>query len=432
MLLVIFDNIKNIFQPYKDKALLAFLLLGIASGIPLPLTAASVLSVMLHDKGLDLAIIGTFALSAVPYSIKYLWAPLLDAFGFKPLTKWLGKRNSWLPVTQILLVIAIVALGYLEVGNLFILRLTALTVAALSATQDILIDSLRIRSLPQEKQGAGAAAAVLGYRIGMIIASAGSFYISGSSGSWSLSYLIIGSLVLLAIPLALIMARKNQLLEERDLDNIKPKPYHKRKFLEIFINPWRSFIQAHIRWYFILLALIFYKLSDAYLGSMTNIFLLELGFNKVELASIIKLYGTIATFVGMFFGGYLIARINVIKGFYLGVLIQSISNLAFIIQYYTGYNLWVLMIINSIENFCGGISSSILVAFISSLCQRDFTASQYAIFAALASIGRTIISSSAGVVVTQIGWYYFFILSSLLSLPSMLCLYCAEKKYKAK
>ena len=248
------------------------------------------------------------------------------------------------------------------------------------------------------------------------------------------------------MPLVIVMAIKDHISEKKEeseegIDNkaeiqerkIAPKQMRVSiGIVDIFFDPWRSFIAIHPRWYLIMLSLIFYKLSDAYLGAMTSPFLIEIGFNKAELASIIKLYGTIATFTGMFFGGYLIANMSIAKCFYLGVIIQSVSNLAFIFQYYSGHDIYVLILVNSIENFCGGISSSILVAFISSLCQRQFTASHYAMFAALASVGRTLISSSSGYAVEQMGWCYFFIFSSVLSLPAIVCLYCSEKKYKAE
>ncbi len=458
----IIQNIKEFFALYLNKSLMPFFILGIISAIPLPLTAASVLSVMLKEKGVNLAIIATFSLSALPYSFKYLWAPLLDAYGFKPFSRFLSKRNSWLPITQILLALAICFLGSFQGDELFSLRIATMCVAALSATQDILIDSLRIRSLPITLQGAGSTIAVLGYRMGMIIASAGSLYIAEYTESWTIAYCGLAGLILLAIPITFLTAMRSDRLEQLNeleqnnlersanhsiTDNIKHlqskssnqinqtvkknlylKEKRFSKISDIFLNPLISFIKSHHRWYLILLSLIFYKLSDAYLGAMTNPFLLELGFTKGELATIIKIYGTIATFVGMFFGGYMIAKLNIVKCFYIGIILQSVSNLTFIFQYYSQYNCSVLIYVNSIESFCGGVSSSVLVAFISSLCQRQFTASHYAMFASLASLGRTLIASTAGLVVENVGWCSFFVFSSLLSLPGLICLYCAQRK----
>lgn len=402
---------------YLRPQMLIILLLGIASGVPIALTA-STLSAMLEENGLSLATIGLFGAVATPYAFKYLWSPLVDNIRIPILYRFLGHRRSWLIIVQIFLAAAIIAMGMVNpITHIGALAILATMVAFLSATQDIVIDAFRIELLKESEQGAGAASVVFGYRIGMLISGAGALYMATTFG-WAATYLCMPLVFIPAMIIALLYKAPEVKQFALDDANFSIADW----LTHSFISPFTAFIKQE-KWLWLLLLVSFYKLSDAYLGMMTTPFLLQTGFTKIEIAQVVKLFGLIATFCGFFVGGYLASQVSIKGALVIGIILQSLSNLSFVAQAMMGHDITTLMWVISVENFCSGVSGTILIAFIVSITNRNFTATHYALLSSLAVIGRALFSSTAGIVVENTGWVNFFFISAILSLPAALCLY---------
>lgn len=407
---------------YREPKAIVILIFGFISGLPLSLTA-STLTLMLADYGVDIKLIGLFALVGIPYAFKYVWAPLVDNIKLPVLHK-LGRRKSWLLVVQSILALNIFLFSVLNPNeHLYAIAALAVSLAFISATQDIIIDAFRIEILPENQQAAGASVVILGYRLGMLASGAGALYLAHFFG-WSFAYVCMSLCVVAAgsIILLFIKESKNPAL-----------PKEKFNFLSwitnSYINPFRNFI-AKKNWWLVLLFIIFYKISDAFIGSLTSPFLLEIGFTKIEIANIVKIFGLIATLTGALFGGYLLERMSVKNGLLLGLVLQMISNIPFIALIYTGPDVYMLGVVMSVENFCSGVGTAALVAYISNLCNVQYTATQYALLSSLASIGRTTFSAYAGFFQVAHGWEVFFIFSMLISLPAIAILFAFKKTFQ--
>jgi len=410
---------------YFKPKMLIIMILGITSGLPLALSG-STLSAMLMDSGISMTNIAIFGLVSTPYAFKYLWSPLVDNLNLPILGRILGRRRSWLIFTQIFLFSSIIFIGLYarQTPDLLMLGISTFCMSFFSATQDIVIDAYRIEILREEEQGFGAAVAIFGYRIGMLLSGAGSFFIA-EYFSWSAAYLLSAFFLIPGGLAALFYGEPAATKKyQREFNNIKDWLKHG------FIDPFLELMKMK-NWLIMIALILLYKLSDAYIGMLTTPFLLDIGFSKIEIASIIKLYGFLATMLGMFLGGYLISKCgNIFVILIFGLILQCLSNLSFVIQATYGYDISILITVISIENFCSGISGAALVAYISTIVKREFTATHYAILSSLAVFGSTTISSSAGKVVSLIGWTNFFYFSALLSLPAFFCLYYLYYKKK--
>ncbi len=395
---------------YFKPQFLRILILSVLSGLPLAL-AASTLTTMLAESGLDLTTIGLFALVGMPYTIKFLWAPIVDNYNI-PLLSKIGRRKSWITLCSIFLFINIFIISFINPQTYpFLIALFALGISISSATFDIVFDAYRIESLTKEEQAAGASTYVLGYRLGMLTSNAGALYLAHFYG-WELAYQTMALLIPLCL-LTLIFS------PEPLVQSAKKKPASFTKWLQVaYFEPLADFVERHQAWRVLLFVALF-KLGDAYAGMMTNPFLITLGFSKIEIANIVKGIGLGATLFGVFCGGLLAARVKMHYCLFITLLLQSISNLLFIVQYQFGHNDLVLVQVICIENFVGGIGTSIFMSYLASLCNTKFTATQYALLSSFALLGRTVISSSGGYTVDYFGWPSFFIISALLSLPAL-------------
>ncbi|AIF80811.1 MFS transporter protein [endosymbiont of Acanthamoeba sp. UWC8] len=393
----------------KKKMFLIFIL-GFSCGLPLPITL-STLSAFLKEYGFALSSIGLFSLTQIPYALKPLWSPFLDNLK-PPLLSFLGKRRGWLIIIQAFLIISIFLLGQFDPKQyLFSVAIISLSVAFFSASQDIIVDALRIESLSEEEQGIGVAYYTFGYRIGMFVATAGALYFS-HIWNWKISFLILSLLSVLGIISALLINEpEHKVLKEAE--NIK------EWFYNAFVVPFTELTNRY-NWFYVLLFISLYKLSDAYLGAMTNPFLLEMKFSKLEIALIIKTYGLFAMLIGTFAGGYLVKYYNIYSLLLYSAIISSVSNLAFILQYYAGHDAETLMMVISIENFASGLSSAVFLTYIGLVCNKQLTATQFALLSSIASIGRTTLSSSSGFLAEKVGWVDFFIFSAILCLPALI------------
>lgn len=416
---------------YRDRRMLAILGLGFSSGLPLYLVF-STLSLWLKDAGLSVQAIGLFAATRIPYSFKFLWSPLMDRVPIPLLTAALGRRRSWLLVTQLGLAAAVVQLALSDPASTPELTLwLAVAVAALSASQDIVIDAYRIDRLPAEDQGAGAAAAVLGYRLGMLASSAGALYLTGYGLSWPTTYLIMAGLVSVGV-ITTMICREPEAPRPQGAGDHTPEAgavpgVADRVAMHLYqalIAPFIDLVRRHGVTTVMLLvpfALLF-KLGDALAAAMSNVFLADIGFTKIEIASIAKMYGLVATILGVLLGGWLVRAAGMMRALWIGGLLQMGSNLMYTLQAQVGADPWTLRATIGVENLSGGLGDAAFVAYLSMLCNRSYSATQYALLTALAGLVRNVASMFTGYWATALGWPDFFLLTAAAAGPGLLAL----------
>ena len=478
----------------QNKQLIVIFILGIFSGLPLALTG-STLSAWLLDSEMNKSVIGIFAIIATPYSLKFLWSSLVDNIKIPVLYGLLGRRRSWLLVLQILMSLLLFSMSMTTVSTdtLYFFGILGFMVAITSATMDIVIDAYRVESLPPEDQGFGAACAVFGYRVGMLISSAGALYLADLY-DWSKTYMImamvtcsgvictvaikspkIGDIVYQAMPFAKRMiniAYAILIISSYFILYLYKPIISQYKYLYFLIvvyllfsffllvgivitvisgnslkasvlQPFLSFVENSKQyWYYLLLFIVFYKLCDAFLGSMTYAFLYEMNFTKTEIATYVKLYGFVATIAGAFAGGLLIKKVNIHRAMVVCVAIQMASNLVFILQSYARHNTNVLALVITVENFSSSMGGTAMVAFISMLCNVQYTATQYALLSSLAAFSRTFLTSVIFGIdqyyfpdssfIDVIGWNSFFVITSLSSIPAFILLAVLRKHLNYK
>ncbi len=405
---------------YREPRLVAVLLMGFASGLPLALTFGT-LSYWLAEIGVSLTAIGLFGLVRVSYSLKFLWAPLIDRLPIPLLTARLGRRRSWALAIQLLLVLAILALGMTDPrSDPGMTALAAVVVAFLSASQDIVIDAYRIELLLPEEQGAGAAATQWGYRIGMLASGAGALY-AASLGGWHFAYMVMAGLMLVGMVTVWFTPEPGGI---RQLDALpgasraeRVKVWLLRAVVAPFLDMFRRNGAAQLA--AIVVFIVLYKFGDALAGSMSNPLYVSLGFTKVEVATIAKVYGVIATLAGVALGGLLVLRIGVFRSLLVCGGLQALSNLMYVMQVWAGHDVGMLAFTIGGENLTGGMASAAFVAYLSGLCSRDFTATQYALLSSLASMGLNVLSAAGGALADWLGWAPFFVVATLACLPGL-------------
>ncbi len=419
---------------YRQPRLLAILFMGFASGLPLALTGAT-LTFWLAEEKVSRAAIGLFALVSLSYAYKFLWSPIIDRIPIPLLTRRLGRRRSWALLIQLLLMAAIFLLGHSDPrGDLATTALLAVIVAFLSASQDIVIDAYRIELLKPEEQGAGAAATQWGYRLGMLAAGAGAFSIA-ELGGWDLAYTVMAALVAVGMVTILLTPEPAVIL---------PRVRPGEKWLEtLLLRPFTDFIErcggrlderrplaariAAFLWsgrvaFVILAFIVLYKLGEAMAGFMASPLYQQLGFTKLEVASIAKVFGVIATLAGVAFGGVIVARFGILPGLLIGGIVQMLSNLMYVAQVVAGHDTLMLAVSIFTENFTNGMGSAAFVAYLSSLCSAAFTATQYALFSSLTALPRSFLSAPSGWLVDRLDWIPFFLATTAVAVPGLLVL----------
>lgn len=419
---------------YKDRRVVALLFLGFSSGLPLALTFGT-LSIWLAEKGVSKTAIGLFALASTPYTFKFLWSPFIDRLSLPFLTARLGQRRGWAVFTQLMLIATIFCLGSVDpVKTPLRMALFAFLVVFCSASQDIVIDAYRVEILPERLYGAGAAMIVLGYRIGMLVSGAGALYLSSFFG-WFVTYTIMASLMTVGIATILLNpepqhqpSREAVALEEKAAAYIAARPALKGRKARLLawlygaaIAPFAEFLSRK-GWLFILLFILLYKFGDALAGVMTNPFFVELGFTKIEIANISKAFGLAATIIGGIIGGLLVDRLGIMRSLLVCGILQMLSNLVFVLQAKAGHNLHVLVLSIGIENLSGGMGTAAFVAYLSSLCNVAYTATQYALLTSFMAFGRTLLSSSGGWLADNMDWVSFYLTTTAAALPGLILL----------
>ena len=421
------------FAVYLQPRVLIVLLLGFASGLPLALSG-STLQIWMREAGVDLGTIGLFALVGTPYTLKFLWAPLVDALHVPLFTRAFGRRRGWLVFSQLLLIAAILLLAICDPAHSPLsVALAALLVAAMSSTQDIVVDAFRVESLPESEQAAGMASYVFAYRVGMLVSTAGElFIVSGyeSSGlargsAWMWGYATMAALVLIGTATALAATEPEQSIRAEAATRAETAL---KRVLHAAAGAFSEFLTRKNA----LAALAFvvlFKFTDAFSGTMTAPFVIDLGFSRNDYATIVKGVGLAATLIGGFAGGFVARRYSLAASLWIGGVLQAVANLAFSWLALSGVNEWALAFAISAENFTSAIGTVIFVAYLSALCRNPLhTATQYALLTALSAVGRTYLSSGAGYAAKAVGWPLFFVICVFVAVPGLLLLAWLQKR----
>ncbi len=419
---------------YTDRRIIAIFFLGFSSGLPLALTLGT-LGIWLSQAGVDKTTIGLLAAVTIPYALKFLWAPLMDHVRLPLLTRVLGRRRGWTLATQIALMLAILGMASTDPKDqTFLLAIFALLVSFCSASQDIVIDAYRVEVLEERKLGAGAASLVFGYRMGLLASGAGALYLAEDI-AWGDVYMVMAGLILVGV-ITILLSREPKAPDTSDSEERRAEAtlYLERVshlsarraeivawFYAAVIAPFLDFT-TRTQWLPILIFVALYKFGDTLAGVMTGPFMVEIGFTNTEIANVVKIYGLVATIVGLLVGGWLISTRGIIATLWIGGIAQMLSNLMFAVQAAVGHDTGVLAITIAIENLAGGVGTAAFVAYLSSLCNIAYTATQYALLSALAAVPRTILSTSAGKLAEILDWIPFFAMTTGAALPGLVLL----------
>jgi MFS transporter, PAT family, beta-lactamase induction signal transducer AmpG len=413
---------------YLKRRVLIVLFLGFSSGLPLALSGSTLL-VWMTESGVNLGTIGLFALVGTPYTIKFLWAPLIDALDVPLLSRQFGRRRGWLLLSQFLLIAAIVVLGACDPAvSPFAVAIGALLVATASATQDIVIDAFRVESLNESEQAAGMASYVAAYRIGMLVSTAGALFLVsgfesafafGRHAAWSAGYMVMAVLVVIGIVTTLVATEPEKSI---NADAAHARENNLQRVVEAAVGAFSEFFTRDMA-LVVLVFVVLFKFTDALSGAMTAPFVIDLGFSRNEYATIIKGVGLAATLTGGFAGGFVARAFSLPASLWLGGVLQGLANLAFSWQAVIGLNAAWLTFAIVAENFSSAIGTVIFVAYLSALCRNPLhTATQYALLTALAAFGRTYLSSGAGFIAAAAGWPWFFAICAVAGAPALLLL----------
>lgn len=387
-----------------SRRMLVAFLMGFSAGLPLLLTLG-VLQAWMKEEGVDLTWIGLITLVQIPYTWKFLWAPFLDRF----IPPFLGRRRGWLLISQIALMASIVRLGYSDpVKNTAMTIVAAVLVAFLSATQDIIIDAYRREDLSDEELGLGSSMYVYGYRLGMLLAGGGGLILADAI-PFSRVYFIMAFCLLPGLITTLLTPEPKAVAGA-------PKT-----MMEAVINPLVDYFNRKSA-IWMLAFILLYKIGDTMASAITIPFYLEIGFSKTEIGTVVKFFGSAATFAGLALGGVLLLKLGINRSLWIFGILQALSTACFAILARIGYNIAMLSGVIAFENLSSGMGTAAFMAFMASITNKKFTATQYALLTSLMGIPRALASSVTGFMAKNIGWESFFIGCTLIAIPGMLLL----------
>ncbi|MCG8324855.1 MAG: AmpG family muropeptide MFS transporter [Thiotrichales bacterium] len=427
------NNWTDALAVYTRPRVVAMIFLGFSAGLPF-LLVFSTLSAWLRDAGVELSTIGFFSWIGITYSIKVFWAPVIDRLPLPVLTRALGKRRSWMLLAQLTIAAGLIGMSACApTQQLETLAVLGLLVAFGSATQDITIDAYRIEALEPRFQGAMAATYVFGYRVALLVAGAGAFYVAEGQ-SWSFAYLVMAVLMIVGMLTTLIIrepdnditpsTREMEVSLEHSIGLVKSGSLVNRLgvwFVDAVVSPFVDFFKRNGHMAVVILLLIgTYKLSDITMGVMANPFYLDLGFSKKEIADVTKIFGFFMTIFGAALGGVFVTRYGLHKPLLAGSVLIIITNLFFVYLALSGPSLVSLAMVISADNLSGGFATSAFIAYLSSLTNRAYTATQYALFSSLMTLPAKFIGGFSGVIVDASNYAWFFLYAGLLGVPALL------------
>lgn len=397
-------NQRSILKVICSGRMIVALLMGFSCGLPLLLTI-TVLQAWMKEEGVDLTVIGLMALVGLPYTLKFLWAPFLDRYTLP----FLGRRRGWLLIAQIFLFFSIIGLGLTDPGgHPWMVAFAALLVTFFSASQDIVVDAYRREDLPDEELGLGSSFYINGYRVGMLLASGGGLILADHVSFFTV-YLIMAACMLPGVlttffaPEPEIAAGTPESLKEAVLYPL----------IDYFSRKGALWILAFI---------LFYKIGDTMASAMTTPFYLDIGFSKTEIGAVVKLFGFWATIIGSLIGGVLMLRQGIYRSLWIFGFLQAISTAGFAILARIGHSIPALSAVIAFENLSSGMGTAAYVAFMASITNKKFTATQYALLTSLMGVPRVLVSAPTGFFAKSLGWENFFIFCTLIAIPGMLLL----------
>ncbi|WP_323610247.1 muropeptide MFS transporter AmpG [Pectobacterium versatile] len=396
---------------FSQRNSLFMLLFGFASGLPLALTSGT-LQAWMTVENVDLKTIGFFSLVGQAYVFKFLWSPLMDRYT----PPFLGRRRGWLILSQLLLIAAIIGMGFMNPArDLWWLAALAVLVAFCSASQDIVFDAYKTDLLPPEERGTGAATSVLGYRLAMLVSGGLALWMADRYFGWQATYWLMAGLMLIGV-FATLLAPEPL--------NSQPAP---RTMEQAIVAPLRDFFARNNAW-LILLLIVLYKLGDAFAVSLTTTFLIRgVGFNAGDVGLVNKTLGLFATIVGAIYGGLLMQRLSLFRALMLFGILQAVSNAGYWLLAITDKSLFTMASAVFLENLCGGMGTAAFVALLMTLCNKSFSATQFALLSALAAVGRVYVGPIAGWFVESYGWAWFYLFSIFAALPGLaILMICRE------
>jgi PAT family beta-lactamase induction signal transducer AmpG len=384
---------------------------GISSGLPL-LLVGSTLQAWMTESGVDLTLIGAFSLVGLPYSLKFLWSPLLDMY----VVPCLGRRRGWVLIFQIMLALSLFSLGQFNpVESPLIIVLMSSLVAFFSASQDIVIDAYRREILSDQELGLGSSLYVNGYRIAIILSGALALRLA-EIVTWSQVYSVMAIIMVMLAFIGFFAPKEN----EADL---LLRPINLKTAI---IGPFKDYFTRDNA-VLILLFILLYKIGDSMASNMTTPFILKMGYTKAQLGDIGKIFGMTATIVGGLLGGALIFKLGLIKSLWFFGILQAVSTFGFILLHENAVSLYLLAAVIAFENLASGMGTSAYAAYMASLTNKKFTGTQYALLTSLMGVPRVIAAAPTGWMVKQMGWNLFFSFCAFIAIPGLMLLWKLER-----
>ncbi len=398
-------------QMFSPRMLVSFLM-GFACGAPLLLTS-SVLQAWMTEQGVDLSVIGLYSLVGLPYTLKFLWAPVFDRYTLP----FLGRRRGWMLITQLTLILALVALGLTNPAQTpWLVALAACVVTFFSGSQDVVIGAYRREDLSDNQLGLGSSLYVNGYRLGMLLAGSGGLILADHV-SFAQVYLLMAGTLLVGVITTLLC---------REPPLVKGTP---RTFREAIINPFVDYFSRD-RALLLLLFILLYKLRDQMASTLATPFYLSLGFSKAEIGAVAKLFGFWSAIAGGLVGGAILLRIGIIRSLWIFGFLQAAAILSFSVLALMGHSLVGLAVAIVLEQLTSGMGTSAYVAYMASLTNKRFTATQYALLSSCMGIPRVIVAAPAGWLAESLGWPLFFVGCAVVAVPGLLLLPMVAAQYR--
>tara|TARA_Y100000590_G_scaffold92544_1_gene104617 strand:- start:3470 stop:4753 length:1284 start_codon:yes stop_codon:yes gene_type:complete len=415
------ESLLGFFKP----RLLIILALGFCSGLPFGMLIDP-LSYWLREADISRSTIGLLSWITLMFTFKALWSPFIDRIKL-PFLSLLGQRKSWLVLSQSLVVLSILGMSFSDpTSSLIVLVLFALSVSFFAATQDICIDAMRVELVVDHEQGEAASMYQGGWRIAFLVSQVFTFFIA-SYYDWSTAYFSVGILMGLLVLFSIFVIPEPE-RPDSDLPGIVNSPF--KSFENLYLSPLKDLFKRYLNNNILLifLLIIFYRFSDIVLGPMAMPFYVDTGFSKEEVAIVTNAFGIAMTMGGVFVGGLLIYRYNLMLVVFLGSLLVMLTNLAFAWLDIMGHNISALTVTIALDNFSQGVASTALIALLSGLTSRSFTATQYAALFLLATFPATIIKGFSGFYVDSFGYFNFFLYAASLGIPAALISFILLKK----
>jgi PAT family beta-lactamase induction signal transducer AmpG len=414
---------------FLNRQVVVLFFLGFSAGLPF-LLVYSTLSAWLADAGLEMSTISTFAWLGFAYSLKFAWAPFIDSLRLPVLHGLLGRRRSWLLLAQLAIAAALFMLSAMDPQKAIgAFAATALVVAFSSATQDIVIDAYRIECAENRMQGVLAAAYQYGYRLALLVAGAGALYIA-EFGSWATAYTAMSACMLVGIVTTLWAREPEVHARVPGAAAGPPQARFAAWFRHAVADPFIDFFSRFGRFAGIVIAFILcFRLSDYVLGILANPFYLDIGFSKAEIASVAKIYGVIVSLVGAAAGGWAVVRFGIARCLIAATVLIASTNLFFAMMVRVGAEIWMLTVTISADNFAMGFGGTVFIAYLSSLVNQAFTATQYALMSSLMSLLGKFTAGYSGNVQEAIGWTGFFFYAAALGVPAILLAFVVARRH---